>query len=67
MDEKKANITGNIPAGIVKCCVDSYLSILSEILNTALEKGNFPNQLKLAESLPLTDSVKKEDELYKEK
>ena len=46
---KKANVTGDIPAGILKRCVDSYISILTEILNASLERGCFPNQLKLAE------------------
>ena len=63
MDEKKANRTGDIPAGILKGCVDSNISVLTKILNTSLERGCFPNQLKLAEVTPV---FKKEDELYKE-
>ena len=47
MDEKNANLTGDIPAGILKGCVDSYIPILTKILNTSLERGCFPNQLKL--------------------
>ena len=43
MDEKKANLTGDIPAGIMKGCVDSYISILTKILNTCLERGCFPS------------------------
>ena len=31
MDEKKANLTGDIPAGIMKVCVDSYISILAKL------------------------------------
>ena len=46
---KKANLTGDIPAGTSKGCVDSYISILNKILNTLLERGCFENQLKLAE------------------
>ena len=53
----------NIPAGILKVCVDSYISILPRILNTSLETGCFPNQLELAE---VTSVFKKEDELSKE-
>ena len=63
MDGKKANLTGDIPAGILKGCVDSYISGLTKILNTLFERGCFPNQLKLAE---LTLVFKKEDGLHKE-
>ena len=63
MEEKKANLTGDIPAGILKGCVDSYVPILTKILNTSLERGCFPNQLKLAE---VTSLFKKEDELNEE-
>ena len=48
MDGKKANLTSDIPAGILEGCVDSYIPILTKILNTSLERGCFPNQLKLA-------------------
>ena len=63
MDEKKTNLTGDIPAGILKGCFDSYIPILSKILNTSLERGRFPKQLKSAE---LTPVFKKEDDLSKE-
>ena len=63
MEEKKANLTGDNPARILKGCVDSYVPILTKILNTSLERGCFPNQLKLAEVTPV---FKKEDELNKE-
>ena len=63
MDEKKADLQGYIPAGILKGCVDSYISILTKILNTSLERGCLPSQLKLAEVIPV---LKKEDELNKE-
>ena len=63
MDEKKANLTGDIPAGILKVYVDSYISILTKILNTSLQRGCFPNQFKLAEVTPV---FKKEDELRKD-
>ena len=53
MEEKKVNLTGDIPAGILKGCVDSYVPILTKILNTSLERGCFPNQLKLADSTRL--------------
>ena len=28
MDRKKVNQTGDIPAGILKACTDSYISVL---------------------------------------
>ena len=62
MNGKKANLIGDIPAGILKGCVDFYISALTKILNTSLERGCFPNQLKLAE---VTAVFKKEDELNK--
>ena len=43
MEEMKANLTGDIPAGILKDCVDSYIPILTKVLNTSLERGCFPN------------------------
>ena len=61
MDGKKADLTGDIFAGILKSCVDSYISVLNKILNTSLERGCLPNQLKL-----VTPVFKKEDELNKE-
>ena len=38
MDEKKADLTGDILAGIRKVCVDSCISILTEILDTFFKK-----------------------------
>ena len=61
--KKKANLNSDISAGILKGCVDSYIRILTKILNTSLETSCFPNQLALAEVTPV---FKKEDELSKE-
>ena len=63
LDGKKVNLTGDIPADILKRCVDSYISVLTKILNTSLERGCFPNQLILAEVTPV---LKKVDELNKD-
>ena len=57
------NLTGDAPVGIMKDCVDSYISILTKILSTSLETGCFPNQLKLAEMTPV---FKKDYHLSKE-
>ena len=43
MDGKKANLTGDIHGGILKGCVDSYIAVLTKILNTSLERACFPN------------------------
>ena len=62
MAGKKANLTG-ILAGILKGRVVSYIFVLTKIVNTSLERGCFPNQLKSAELSPV---FKKEGELNKE-
>ena len=62
MDEKKVNLTGAIPAGILKDYFDSYISILTKILNTSLEKCCFPKKIRLAEVTPV---FKKEDSSIK--
>ena len=45
MDEKRENLTDDTPAAVLKGCVDSYISILTKILNTdtSLERRCFPN------------------------
>ena len=53
MDEKKANLTADIPVVVLKGWVDSYIPILTKILNTSLDRGCFPNQLKFAEVTPV--------------
>ena len=63
MDGKKENLTGDTPADMQKGCVNSYIFVLTKILNASLERGCFPNQVKLAE---VTPALKKEDALNKE-
>ena len=36
MDEEKVNLTGDTPAGILKGCVDPYMSTLTKVFNTSL-------------------------------
>ena len=45
MDEKKVNLTGHILVIILTDCVNSYIPLLTNILNTLFEKSYFPNQL----------------------
>ena len=59
MDE----IPGDVLAGTMKVCVDSYISVFTKIFNILLEASCFPNQHKLAE---VTLVFQKEDELNKE-
>ena len=63
VDEEKANLTGDVPEGILKGCIDSCIFILTKTINTSLERACFPNQHKLVEVTPV---FKKEDELSKE-
>ena len=49
IDEKKADLTGDILAGIRKVYVDSCISILTEILDASSKRSCFKNQLKLVE------------------
>ena len=42
---KNGNLTGGIPAGILKGCVDFYISISTKIPSTSSERGSFPNKL----------------------
>ena len=43
-----------------KGCLDSYISILTKILNTSSERGYIQNQLKLGE---VTPACKKKEQL----
>ena len=63
MNEKKANLTGDILVRILKDCLDSNTSILTKILHNSLERGCFQNQPELTEVTPV---FKKKDELIKE-
>ena len=63
IDEKKVNLTGDIPEVILKNCVDSYISVLTKSLNSSLERDRFPNQVK---SVEVNLVFKRADELNKE-
>ena len=45
----KANLHGDIPAKIFKL----YISELTKIINDCFQNGNFPNELKLPEVIPI--------------
>ena len=62
---KKVNLSGDIPAWKLKGCVDSYISIPTKVVNNLLERGQFQNQLKLAEVTPVfTEEVELNKENY---
>ena len=53
MEEINTPLNDDIPAEILKSCVDSCISILLIILSTYLERGCFPSLLQLAEVTPV--------------
>ena len=50
---KKATCHGTIPAKILKQFCDSYLPIITKIINESITEGTFPSELKLAEVTPV--------------
>ena len=51
MDEKKVSLTGVLTTGILKGCVNSNVSIHTEILNTSLERGEVISVFKNGDEL----------------
>ena len=49
LSTKKATKNGDIPAKILKKSVDIYIKEITFIINDCLEKGIFPDDLKLAD------------------
>ena len=43
----------HIPVNILKDAIDTYLPILTKIFNSSIEQNEFPNELKLADVLPI--------------
>ena len=63
LSSKKATRKGDIPFKILKSSINVYLSELTILINNCLEKGVFPDDLKLADITPI---FKNEDSLNKE-
>ena len=63
LSTKKATKNGDIPAKILKKSVDIYIKEITFIINDCLEKGIFPDDLKLADVSP---TFKKKDSFKKE-
>ena len=43
----------NIPVNILKDAIDTYLPILSKVINSSIKRKEFPNEPKLADVLPI--------------
>ena len=52
-NNKKASMERDIPVNILKDAIDTYLPILTKVFNSSIEQNEFPNELKLAEVLPI--------------
>ena len=63
LSTKKTTKNGDIPAKILKKSVDIYIKEITFIINECLEKGIFPDDLKLPDVSPI---FKKEDSFKKE-
>ena len=64
LNNKKASREGDIPVNILKDAIDAYLPILTKVINSSIEQNEFPNELKLADVIPIYK--KKKDPLNKE-
>ena len=53
LNNKKASREGDIPVNILKDAIDTYLPILTKIINSSIEQNEFPNELKLADVIPI--------------
>ena len=62
-NNKKATSEGHIPVNLLKGSIDTYLPAFTEIINCSFEQNEFPNELKLADMIPI---FKKKDPLNKE-
>ena len=52
-NNKKASMERDIPTNILKDAIDTYLPILTKVFNSSIEQNEFPNELKLADVLPI--------------
>ena len=53
LNSKKATCHGAIPAKILKQFCNSYLPIITKIINESITEGTFPSELKLAKVTPV--------------
>ena len=53
LNNKKASREGDIPVNILKDAIDTYLPILTKVINSSIEQNKIPNELKLVDVLPI--------------
>ena len=53
LNSKKSALSSCIPVSILINSIDTYLPILTDIINDSIKNGVFPDELKLAEVIPL--------------
>ena len=63
LDGFKATPVGDIPAQMLKSTVDVHVSLLTKIINSSIRYACFPDELKVAEVIPI---FKKNDDLDKD-
>ena len=49
LDGSKATPVGDIPAEMLKPTIDVHFSLLTKIINSSIQNGCFPDELKAAE------------------
>ena len=53
LNKKKSAISSCIPVKVLIDSVDTYVPIFTDIINSSIRNGTFPEELKLAEVTPL--------------
>ena len=53
LNNKKTSREGDIPVNILKDAIDTYLPILTKVINSSIEQNEFPNELKLTDVIPI--------------
>ena len=53
LNNKKTSREGDIPVNILKDAIDTYLPILTKVINSSIEQNEFSNELKLADVIPI--------------
>ena len=53
LDNKKASREGHIPVNILKDATDTYLPILTKVINSSTEQNEFSNELRLGDVIPI--------------
>ena len=57
LNNKKATREGDIPENLLNGSIGTYLLVLTEIINSSFEQNEFPNELKLADIIPLIRKI----------